>query len=475
MLLLLASVQVWGNVDIVDIEGVPYVSWCDGQAFIAACPSGIPSSTLALGNTDPGYDYATLCLTSSNSESRLIAACDPYPYWLPDYIDTIYVIDPENLTIINQRSLNCMDLGLGPGFAPDHINLIRYSDGSDTVTMMAKISNTATDAGGVYVASAIISCPDTGDITLRDTLSKYTGYGGWGPDILGPVEVPGLEPLSMSCHAAWNPMYFEAWIRSHLQKEEPGNTDTDGEMCSFGIWGYNDDHSSDLYITALGSCGTEAVGIWADSSGIQYYSVFTDDLIPDGTFEFPFSQPEPATPAAMSRNTSDDGMLLVWSIGGEIRVRHWLGEWNDFDHIVASGVDLVEGSNIAVCSVEDGYWVAWFSPDLKNEPELVFVDRVMVTGIASGEETEQLRLALSPSSNPFSGSLRVTIEGSPLPESLQIFDLTGRLVRELDDGSESGTFVWNGRNSQGEDVPAGAYFLRVYSSGFYAGITVLRL
>jgi len=475
VLLFLASVQVWGNVDIVAIEGMPYVSWCDGQAFVAACPSGIPSATIALGNTDPGYDHASLCLISTGGDSRLIAVCDLDPYWLMDFIDTVYIIDPENLTILNQRYINSTDLGLGEYFAPYIINLIRYSDSSDTVTMMSSIPNITTDFGGVCVASAVLSCPDTGDITLRATLSKYIGYGWTGPDILGPVEVPGLEPLSMSCHAAWNPVNFEAWIRSHLQKEEPGNTDTDGEMCSFSIWGYTENIASDICITALGSCATEAVGIWMDSSGTQFYSIFTDDLIPEETFEFPFSQPEPATPSAMSRNTSDDGMLLAWYSSGEIRVRHWLGEWNDFDHIVASGQDFVEDGNIAVCSVEDGYWVAWFSPDVKSEPELVFVDRTTVTGIASGEETEQLRLVLSPSSNPFYESLRVTVEGSPLPESLQIFDLTGRLVRELDDGTESGTFDWNGRNSQGEDVPAGTYFLRTHSSGFYAGITVVKL
>ena len=71
--------------------------------------------------------------------------------------------------------------------------------------------------------------------------------------------------------------------------------------------------------------------------------------------------------------------------------------------------------------------------------------------------------------NPTSGFARVDFE---IPRSgqvnLDIFNLQGQKVRRLIDGArEAGnsSATWDGRNDHGESLPAGAYFMRLVSSG----------
>ncbi len=74
------------------------------------------------------------------------------------------------------------------------------------------------------------------------------------------------------------------------------------------------------------------------------------------------------------------------------------------------------------------------------------------------------------SPNPFSfvTNIGVAAEGSLRGASLHIFDLTGRLVRELaiaDLEGSSRTLVWDGRAGSGELLPSGAYFYQVRYAG----------
>ncbi|MCH7762012.1 T9SS type A sorting domain-containing protein [candidate division TA06 bacterium] len=74
--------------------------------------------------------------------------------------------------------------------------------------------------------------------------------------------------------------------------------------------------------------------------------------------------------------------------------------------------------------------------------------------------------------NPFHGitTIRYQIPATS-HVSLNIYDLTGRLIRTLiDDRKEEGVYVlsWNGRNNIGQRVPSGIYFYRFQSSDFSA-------
>lgn len=77
---------------------------------------------------------------------------------------------------------------------------------------------------------------------------------------------------------------------------------------------------------------------------------------------------------------------------------------------------------------------------------------------------DDLALRLSP--NPFSHGTEIFFSApSRRTSNLEIFDLRGRLVRRLVTGSrESGRLSWDGKNSRGQAVATGTYFV-VLKSG----------
>ncbi len=63
--------------------------------------------------------------------------------------------------------------------------------------------------------------------------------------------------------------------------------------------------------------------------------------------------------------------------------------------------------------------------------------------------------------NPFylkRGGRSLTFAGLPLGAQINVFSLDGRLVRQLEEVSNSNTATWNGRNANGELVASGMYF-----------------
>ena len=68
--------------------------------------------------------------------------------------------------------------------------------------------------------------------------------------------------------------------------------------------------------------------------------------------------------------------------------------------------------------------------------------------------------------NPFSGSATVRFEGVGAPDhvDLSIFDLAGNLVWEGSDTNTS-SLSWNGRTTDGVEVPNGAYIAAVVFTG----------
>ena len=71
--------------------------------------------------------------------------------------------------------------------------------------------------------------------------------------------------------------------------------------------------------------------------------------------------------------------------------------------------------------------------------------------------------------NPFSGSTLIPLGLKTAgPARLAVFDLSGRLVRTLVDGSlDAGEHVieWNGSDRSGHDVASGLYFIRLETGG----------
>ena len=89
-----------------------------------------------------------------------------------------------------------------------------------------------------------------------------------------------------------------------------------------------------------------------------------------------------------------------------------------------------------------------------------FTDDAGVTGVNVGAAAEPSDRRLTARPTITRGGTRFVIEGAgPEPAQLAIFDVTGRLVRELE--FRNGEASWNGAGANGRRVPAGVYFGRV--------------
>jgi len=92
-------------------------------------------------------------------------------------------------------------------------------------------------------------------------------------------------------------------------------------------------------------------------------------------------------------------------------------------------------------------------------------------GVEGEEGVEPLSLSLSP--NPFSESLAIEVSGFSGDVALRVYDISGRMLRELSP-DESGLCEWDGRDRSGAAAPPGLYLLRAASGGGSARAGVVR-
>ena len=134
------------------------------------------------------------------------------------------------------------------------------------------------------------------------------------------------------------------------------------------------------------------------------------------------------------------------------------------------------GTTSHLNSTQIGYLVSYLKqlawPDSVGAPTGV--------GVAAAGPTREFLDAIAP--NPFAEntSLRFTVDGTTSNVVIDIFDVTGRRVRELIDRPVTrGSHVvgWDSRDDRGTRVAAGTYFARLSVNGRPAGdkkMTVLR-
>ncbi|HPJ29353.1 MAG TPA: T9SS type A sorting domain-containing protein [Candidatus Sabulitectum sp.] len=207
--------------------------------------------------------------------------------------------------------------------------------------------------------------------------------------------------------------------------------------------------STEPELLASGSDYYQAVFLWSDSTGTVFYSIHDCMEGFTSTLPFPGQGPARLQAAAMSANPADPGLLLVWQSGGDLYCRHYSDGWNDYAYLLRSGLYPLSPGHIAVCGVEDGYWVAY----LEGGPEVFFVDRNDVTGIGStSSPVEPVAPRIWP--NPFSSSLSVGLAGET-PVQVELFDGTGRRLAQA---SGNGTALLDT-----SDLPCGCYLVRITS------------
>ncbi len=62
------------------------------------------------------------------------------------------------------------------------------------------------------------------------------------------------------------------------------------------------------------------------------------------------------------------------------------------------------------------------------------------------------------------------------PQTIKLYDLSGRVVRTLDLGTDpSGVSIWNGKNDGGEDMPSGVYIARLVTGSARATARIVLL
>ena len=334
-----------------------------------------------------------------------------------------------------------------------------------------------------YWKSMELSVSASGEVdslfSLCYSLYKGTGSNTDLPQVftfLGPV-LDGANSWPMFCADYTQPggsFPSEAALRSFVHNP-PADSVNLLEDCFYWAtnWSVPDWPPT---LMALGSCSDEAIALWEDVYGQVFFSEF-DCMSPESLYSapYPWDYPGEVNSCAMSANPEDAGMLLAWYRNGQIRCRHYQDGWNGFDHVVETGVGTVPVDNIAVSSVDDGYWIAWLETG-SSEPELVFVDRGTVTGIEEGSP-EPLSPVINLFPNPCNRFLSIELADLSLSGSARILihDCSGRLVSEIDLEGEEQVATWNCSNRSGERCDHGIYFVTLIGSGSSVTEKVLLL
>jgi PKD repeat protein len=120
----------------------------------------------------------------------------------------------------------------------------------------------------------------------------------------------------------------------------------------------------------------------------------------------------------------------------------------------------------------DTFTVTLITGNSCSRDTLIMVDAVRVPGLSAVGDVVPSRYALEQNvPNPFNPMTTIYFE---LPEAanvrLQVFDISGRLVRNLLNGASMGAgrqdVVWNGKDDSGQQVAAGVYFYHMSTGSF---------
>ncbi|MFN0152538.1 MAG: T9SS type A sorting domain-containing protein [bacterium] len=127
----------------------------------------------------------------------------------------------------------------------------------------------------------------------------------------------------------------------------------------------------------------------------------------------------------------------------------------------------------------DHTWITSYLAFMSINPQILNGTDVPPNGDVTGSLPERLIVRASP--NPFRSETTILMSRpASSNESIRIYDLSGRIVRDFDDrvwalGGLNPVVDWDGRDNRGRDVPPGVYLLRMETSGADGATKITRL
>ncbi len=169
----------------------------------------------------------------------------------------------------------------------------------------------------------------------------------------------------------------------------------------------------------------------------------------------------------------DVGPSSPYSFGS---YRLWYAPPPTWDSLILIGLEHTEGVRDSLLgywdtdSLEIGYYALWLTlkDNFGDSVQTYFMVRVSESGVEESEKIKVQSAKLKIYPNPFTQKtviccqIPVTSDKSQVTR-IQIYDLTGRLVKPLPVTRHSSlvTVVWDGENDLGEKVGSGVYFCKL--------------
>lgn len=251
----------------------------------------------------------------------------------------------------------------------------------------------------------------------------------------------------------------------------------------------------DVYVQRVTSSGIVSAGWPVDGAAVCTApgDQIQPEIIPDGsggiilTWRDSRTQSKPATRGKLSlRGTPTPADTSLYCL--RVTATGQVATGWPADGLVLCAV---EGNKTAPTPIADGYGgviVAW--QDDRSGTEDVYLGKITgsgqtapVTGVPDPSfdpAPSVIGRLLPPAPNPSQGQVLFRfqlLEASPV--NLELFDVSGRLVRRVLTGEQFGVgnhaVSWDGRGTGGQTMPAGVYLLRLLYPGGDAVQRVLRL
>ncbi|MCK5115371.1 MAG: T9SS type A sorting domain-containing protein [Candidatus Aegiribacteria sp.] len=448
-IMILLVLDAFAYVDVVGCSSGNFVVWDNGVGAVRLAEIEGSQDTLEFGLNNPSLGYTVI-----DGEPRLVLTTYSYNQLVAD---SLFLIDPLPLFVVGSRSVASSDLCWlsMPSIVEGSIKTARHQNEEDAFYISADAYLPISGAGEGNVISARFQCDTSGELYITDTLGvSIDSYSGGINSYSSPVSCSSSNPSQLWSYI--NSYMFPSYaVYAGVHQIDGDPVPGDFEPMLHDCF-YSTDYGGE--VRAVGSCATEVLGFWTTNGNTElWYSVIQPGAVePDSSEPAPYGIPVQSA-IAMSANPDDDGLLLVWQQGNELRCAHWDGEWNSFNHVVETGLPGLCNGNLAVCSVDSGYIVVW---DSYPVPETRFIARDMVTSIV-GSQGDPLQDDIQVSPNPvLSGQTAMISLGSASNVgSIEVYDLNGRLIRELEpDESGNASFDTSG-------IPQGTYFVRSMTAG----------